>query len=124
MDRCAHTLVDAVVTFCEQNTLSELQEICFILFKHSDAETFVKELEAQLPEENIIISSPEKTGHPVFHLPHAEIPNSGAKTATRKKTKKKVAALQDCIILRQGCLTEYKVCIYTMRGIYYSQKPK
>ena len=120
MDRCARTLVDAAVTFCEQNTFSELQEICFILFKHSDAEAFVKELEAQLPEENIIISSPQKTGHPVFHPPHAEIPNSGAKTATRKKTKKKVAALQDHIILRQGCLTEYKVCIYTMRRIYCS----
>ena len=103
LDRCAHTLVDAAVTFCKKNSLSELQEINFVVFKPSDAQAFVKTLEAQFPQDDIFISSQGKSTYP----PRA--PNPGVKTATRKKTKKAVATHQDGIILKQGSLTDVKV---------------
>ena len=103
LDRCACTLVDAAVTFCKKNSLSELQEINFVVFKPSDAQAFVKALEAQFPQDDIFISSQGKSTYP----PRA--PNPGVKTATRKKTKKAVATHQDGIILKQGSLTDVKV---------------
>ena len=109
MDRCAHTLVGAAVTFCEKNSLSELQEINFVVFKQGDAQAFVKALEARLPQDNIFVSSLEKSTHPISHPPYAPIP--GVKTATRKKTKKAVATHQDGIILKQGSLTDVQVLI-------------
>ena len=103
LDRCAHTLVDAAVTFCKKNSLSELQEINFVVFKPSDAQAFVKALEAQFPQDDIFISSQGKSTYPQC------APNPGVKTATRKKTKKAVATHQDGIILKQGSLTDVKV---------------
>ena len=107
MDRCADTLVGAAVTFCEKNSLSELQEIYFVVFKQNDAQAFVKALEARLPQDNIFVSSLGKSTHPVSNPPYAPIP--GVKTATRKKAKKAVATHQDGIILKQGSLTDVKV---------------
>ena len=115
MDRCAHTLINTAVTFCKKNSLSELQEINFVVFKQGDAQAFVKALEAQLPQDDIFISSQGKSTHPESYPPHA--PSPGVKTATRRKTKKAVATHQDCIILKQGSLTDVKVCsrfVYTV----------
>ena len=109
IDRCAQTLVGAAVTFCERNSLSELQEIYFVVFKQSDAQAFVKALETRLPQENIIMSLPQKSSYPIFRPPRVGTPISEVKSATEKKTEIKVASLQDCIILRHGSLTEIKV---------------
>ena len=106
IDRCAHTLVDAAVTFYKKNPLSELQEINFVVFKQSDVQAFVEALETRLPQENIIMSLPQKSSFPIFHSPHV---GTSISEVTEKKTEKKVASLQDCIILRQGSLTEIKV---------------
>ena len=118
IDRCADTLIDAAVTFCEKNSLSELQEINFVVFKQGDAQAFVKALEAQLPQNNIFISSLEKSTHPISNPPYA--PSPGVKTATRKKAKKAVATHQDGIILKQGNLTDIKVLYGAYSGFVYT----
>lgn len=111
LDQCAHTLVKAAIEFSEKNPVTELQDIYFVLFKQNDAQAFVKALEEQLPQENIAVDTMTSTHHPTQHPPSASASatSTGEETATRKKTKKKISALPDCIILKQGSLTDIKV---------------
>ena len=114
LDQCAETLVKAAVEFSEKYPVAELQEMYFVLFKQNDAQAFIKALEAQLPQEDIFagsITSPPKSTHPTSHSPGASAwaQSTGEANKTRKKTKKTSFTLPDCIILKQGSLTDIKV---------------
>ena len=52
MDLCANTLISTAVNFFKSQP-SILQEINFVLFKHTDAVLFIKALQAHLPPQNI-----------------------------------------------------------------------
>ena len=110
--QCADVLVKAAVDFSEQNPLSELQEINFILFKGTDAQVFIDAIKKHLPVDNIVSEK-----HPVSSsLPFPSVFDTQAAVpeTSRRKSKKitRQTPIPDCIHVHRGSLLSIMVGPY------------
>ena len=110
--QCADVLVKAAVDFSEQNPLSELQEINFILFKGTDAEVFVDAIKKHLPVDNIVSEKHPASSAPPFprvSAIHATVPET-----SRRKSKQNTRhiPIPDCIQVHRGSLLSITVGPY------------
>ena len=57
IDQCANILISATVDFCRRQRHTALDDINFVLFKHSDVPYFVKALQAHLSPQSVRLRS-------------------------------------------------------------------
>ena len=57
IDQCANILISATVDFCRRQRHSSLDDINFVLFKHSDVPYFVRALQTHLSPHNVRLRS-------------------------------------------------------------------
>ena len=57
IDQCANILISATVNFCRRQTHTSLDDINFVLFKHSDVPYFVRALQTHLSPQSVRLRS-------------------------------------------------------------------
>ena len=111
---CAKALIEAAVEFSKNNSVADLQEINFVLFRQSDANAFVSTIKSLLPANSVFLeSTPDEPQTAPVPQPHFTAPDVAETPSGRGRKKKPAAttAIPDCIKVHRGDLLHVKVCL-------------